>query len=608
VKAYVAADLVDYTSEPSSWDATYNFNETATMYYLLVWMHGNNNNTPCYIDGIRVATTWAEAVGLEALPLSVSPTNTLYEGTPLTLGSRAGWREDAQYILTEWYQWLKNGTNIPGAEGRGGTIAYTNSSPVIGDSGSYSVVFSNDFAGGGLFATSPPVTVTILPAIPPFFVSQPQSIARYAGAPSGTFSVTPDGAFPFTYQWKKVSGGTTNAMAGETNRTLTLTNIQASDGAGYLVTVGNFVGSTNSAVANLNVVVPKPGSFEAGVVAAGPYAYWKMQETNGTVFYDYWGGHDGTNVDPAWVAYTIDTNTIPPTTNSYLAGVILGVEGVKSAGFPADHKAVWMPNNGLRSRVDMPALPMISNAMTFCCWVYCPGDAGSTAHGNAFIIQRDRANAGGYGIANGVKFASHWTGTNVTYDQFGYQWGGADVNPTAGYLGYQWTNSGVYLAYSNWTFVALVLETNQARVYAGTNGGPLTVSTITLPSTLRSAVDSAFPGTVYSNSSPLAIGRHAWPWADDGESNAVANANVAMSDVAVFYSSLSPSAITNLYGSAVGQAISFSNTSANLVLSWPLGGLQSATVVTGVYTNVVGAVSPFNAPKTGTQRYYRAQQ
>jgi hypothetical protein len=255
----------------------------------------------------------------------------------------------------------------------------------------------------------------------------------------------------------------------------------------------------------------------------------------------------------------------------------------------------------------MPALPMISNAMTFCCWVYSPADAGSTAHGNAFITQRDRGNAGGYGIANSLKFAAYWPGVDPLYNQFGYQWGGFDLNPTAAYLGYQWTNSGIYLSHSNWTFVALVLETNQARIYSGTNGGPLTVATVALPSTLPSAVDSAFPGTVYSNSSPLALGRHAWPWADDGESNAVANANVAMSDVAIFYTPLSPLSVSNLYGAAVGQLITYTNTAGNLVLSWPLGTLQASTNVLGTYTNVVGATSPYTTSKTEKQRYYRAR-
>ena len=96
-----------------SWDASYTFNEMANMNYLLVWMHGNNNGNPCYIDGIRVATTWAEAVGEEIVgPPSVSPTNTVYAGTPIVLSAAA-----AVNATSGEFQWMLS-DQYPGRERR----------------------------------------------------------------------------------------------------------------------------------------------------------------------------------------------------------------------------------------------------------------------------------------------------------------------------------------------------------------------------------------------------------------------------------------------------------------------------------------------------------
>ncbi len=45
--------------------------------------------------------------------------------------------------------------------------------------------------------------------------------------------------------------------------------------------------------------------------------------------------------------------------------------------------------------------------------------------------------------------------------------------------------------------------------------------------------------------------------------------------------------------------------STNLVIEWASGTLQSATNVTGPYQDVGGATSPYNAPSTSPQRFFR---
>jgi hypothetical protein len=126
---------------------------------------------------------------------------------------------------------------------------------------------------------------------------------------------------------------------------------------------------------------------------------------------------------------------------------------------------------------------------------------------------------------------------------------------------------------------------------------------------LASATDSGFPSTVYTNSSVytgIEINRNGWPYAEGAGGNGYGNNNVSMSDVAVFYSALSDAQIQDLYIGSLGQTLTGVRSGGNLQLSWPAGTLQaSATNAAGVYTNVVGATSPFTTPITGVQKYFR---
>jgi len=44
-----------------------------------------------------------------------------------------------------------------------------------------------------------------------------------------------------------------------------------------------------------------------------------------------------------------------------------------------------------------------------------------------------------------------------------------------------------------------------------------------------------------------------------------------------------------------------------VVVTWPLGTLQASGVVTGGYTNVTGATSPYTNSITGSATFYRLQ-
>lgn len=140
------------------------------------------------------------------------------------------------------YQWsATNGvfTNgIPGAN----MSTYTKLVVQTNDAGWYSVAVTN-VAG----ATN--VTAKLDVIVPPWISQQPASTTAAQGA-NVTLNVTASGTTNLTYQWFKNG---TNAISWATNTSMTLTNVQASDAAGYSVLVTNIAGTNMSAWAWLSV-------------------------------------------------------------------------------------------------------------------------------------------------------------------------------------------------------------------------------------------------------------------------------------------------------------------------------------------------------------------
>ena len=127
---------------------------------------------------------------------------------------------------------------------------------------------------------------------PPTVAVTPAATNVYQGQ-SATFTAVPGGNAPFTYQWQ--DNGTT--LPGATNATLTVTNLQPGNSGLYQVQLTTTNG-TAGAVGTLTVQTPpNPGiSSYAGRVQTNSalVAYWRLNETNGTIAADTLGGHNGT--------------------------------------------------------------------------------------------------------------------------------------------------------------------------------------------------------------------------------------------------------------------------------------------------------------------------
>ena len=102
----------------------------------------------------------------------------------------------------------------------------------------------------GLVSTSSVVSVVV--DIPPSISIQPTNQTVRQGS-NAVFTVTAAGTAPLSYRWLFKG---TNFLAGATNASLTLTNVQLTNMGNYSVVVTNVVGSVTSSNAGLMVLMP----------------------------------------------------------------------------------------------------------------------------------------------------------------------------------------------------------------------------------------------------------------------------------------------------------------------------------------------------------------
>jgi hypothetical protein len=228
------------------------------------------------LSASQVANEYFSTVAQAPLITRQPQDTNLFEGGTIQLSVSAAGSPDLRY------QWLYFGTDLQ--DQTNSTLVITNAQ--LFDTGTYSVRVDNDF--GSL--ESDGADVNVLPTTPPVITQDPAPASRYVGSPRVVFSVTATGGNNLTYQWQSGNGD----IPGATNSTLVISNVQPSDADFYQVTVSNEAGSTTSSPAELTIVTPAPGSYEAAILAGGPVAYWRLDEASGTIAHDNWGGYDGT--------------------------------------------------------------------------------------------------------------------------------------------------------------------------------------------------------------------------------------------------------------------------------------------------------------------------
>lgn len=196
--------------------------------------------------GVRQTSTAVNVLVNNAPSVVTQPSNTevcVGENATFTVGASGGGLS---------YQWQRDGAPINGAT----NTTLTVSSARLIDAAQYSVFIRNNC--GEVTTSNAILTVNSIPTIS----VQPVGI-RIGRGGQFTLSVTATGSGTVTYQWRK---GATN-IAGATNTTYTMTNLQPSDSSEYSCVVSNGCGSVTSASALVSV------SSITGITDAEQYGY-----------------------------------------------------------------------------------------------------------------------------------------------------------------------------------------------------------------------------------------------------------------------------------------------------------------------------------------------
>ncbi len=325
----------------------------------------------------------------------------------------------------------------------------------------------------------------------PSIQSEPATTVVYDGLTT-EFAVEANGTPPLAYQWY-FNG---KAISGATSDTLFVTNAQSASAGSYTVTIGNALGSVTSTVAQLSLIQAS-GAYESAVVADKPFAYWRLDETNGTTAYDYAGGFDGV----------------------YGSAAMLAQPGPQSPAFPGFSTTTLSFESGQGASpaaddafVTTPALNLNTNTVTITMWIYPDGDPVNSPESvwTGLFMCRPGSDASGIGYNGSGMFGYTWNDNNG--DTYGF-------------------NTGLVIPYGTWSFVALAVDPNKAVLYLGNTNG------------LASATN-AIAQQVEGFGSTNLIG------ADVNYAGGTRSFAGNIAQVAVFDYTLSPAQIANLYNTA----------------------------------------------------------
>ncbi len=192
------------------------------------------NYTVTARNPVADATSSEAAVAVPPLQIPTPP-----KELTVVAGGVAKFSVRALSVFPLTYQWRQDGVDVPGATNS--TLTIANAQPV--NRGSYTVVVSN--RAGDVPSAAANLGVTVLPVR---ITLQPRGVSVKAGT-RVTFKVAATGTLPMTYQW--AVGGLD--IAGATNATLVLANVQATNAGVYTVVVRNVETSATSANAVLEV-------------------------------------------------------------------------------------------------------------------------------------------------------------------------------------------------------------------------------------------------------------------------------------------------------------------------------------------------------------------
>lgn len=384
--------------------------------------------------------------------------------------------------------------------------------------------------------------------VPQITMLTPSSVSGYPGF-SATFAASVIGSGPFSYQWYQGTNALSNGgnVSGATTLSLTITNVAQGNAGNYTLVVTGSAGSATSPISTLSVGVPPSTPYNQVVLAAGPYAYWRLNETSGTIAHDSVGGHDGT----------------------YGSAMQLGGPGQESTGLfgvGADTAAAIFTQNTTNSWVTVPALNLNTNTVTIMAWVY-PTLVPDPWSGIFMCSTPD---------TDGIMFRDNSPDTLGMYWNNGSFW---------------YDGTGLIVPANQWSLVALSVEPTDATLYVMNSSGTNSWFNNTAMNV------EPWSGPARIGNDPYSINR-----TFNGYINEVAvfNRTLTGSQLGQFYS-------TAITAQSAPLTIQIQKSGANVQLTWSQGVLLEATNVVGPWTTNSSATSPFTVTPTGPQMFYRLQ-
>ncbi len=455
------------------------------------------------------------------------------------------------------YLWYK-GTSLV-ASGANNVLAFT--CTPADDATTYQVIITNSVGS----ITSSVATLTVSTGL---LIDAPlTSIVRNVGSVAA-FEVVAEGALPITYQWHN---GDASLIPGATNQILWLSNVQlANDGATYYVSVINPYTSIDALPATLNVqarpVTSSTYGYAKVVMADGPVAYWQLDEpTDSTVAVDTAGSFDGTYL-PGAGSFTFDVPTgIPHSTNEAVGvanGATISIPYAIEINPPGAFTVEgWFQPASLAANGNDYRTPLSSMSN--------PYGAGPTG----WLVYQTGGNNWSWWPYNGF-----WTGVQLT-----------DPDPIVAGSWYY-----LVMAYDGTT---LTFYVNGVAKASGTDSGFVQNGNVPVGGAASYNYNYNTTPGLPTGSSPAVLG-----WRSDAGFNPFEG---TIDDVAVYNKVLTPQQIQNHFLNTTHLTVT---TSANkIVITWPTGTLQSSINVSGIYTPVIGATSPYTNSMTGPSQFYRVQ-
>jgi len=468
------------------------------------------------------------------------------------------------------YQWYSNNVAVAGATSSLLSFTATGSA----NNSTFYVIVTNNFGS----TTSQVATLTVISQL--LINSAPMSITRNVGS-YAAFHVTASGTAPLAYRWSlSTDGGTTfNPIAGATNETLWLSNVQLSQsGNEYSVLVsGPGVSPSNVPPATLTV---QPRSenvalsgYGAVVAADKPVAFWQLNEPNGSsTAIDAVGSFDGT--------YTFAVTNSVPDTSTILYGVTGGVpnDTNTAVGLVSTTPGI---GSGAGGTIQIPWAPELNPDIPWSVetWVQ-PTSLGNNGGDYRLVLSSAYNEGDGAGPVSGWYIYQQPNGTFAFVPQ-----------PANAFV------SVGSIAVGNWYHLVVTDDGTNFNFYI--NG---VLGTAPYPSSdfIANGDGINADGTVELGglgNAMFAIGQRS-----DGAFNTF-QGNVE--DTAVYNYALTPKQIQNHFANAISLTITPSG--KNAILNWPTGTgtLQKSSNVNGPYSNVGGATPPYTNAASGSATFYR---